>query len=96
MQRNNSQTLTEAINQLLQTHRLKTKLNETKIISEWETLMGKTIAKYTKHLYIKDKKLFLQIESAPLKQELSFAKEKIMEILNNEAGEKIIEEVVFY
>lgn len=94
MPRKNEQTLKEAISDLLEHYHLKNKLSEAKIIADWEKLMGKTIAKYTKHIYIKDKKLFLHVDSAPLRQELTYSKEKIMEIINKEMGEKLIEDVV--
>ena len=90
----NEYTLKEAINKLLETYRLKGKLSEVNIIERWETMMGKMIAKHTTNIYLKDRKLFLTIDSAPLRHELTFAKEKIIEILNREMGEEVIEEVV--
>ena len=56
--------------------------------------MGKMIAKYTRQISIYDKKLFLQIDSAPLKQELFYSREKIIKMMNEEAGEEVIKEVV--
>jgi hypothetical protein len=38
--------------------------------------------------------LYLQILSAPLKHELSFAKDKIRALLNEHLGEEFIKEVV--
>ncbi|MBP6303959.1 MAG: DUF721 domain-containing protein, partial [Bacteroidia bacterium] len=52
------------------------------------------IAKNTQKLYIKDKKLFLHIESSALKQELTYSKSKIIEIINNESGTDLIHEVI--
>ena len=64
------------------------------IVQQWEKLMGKLIAKNTQKLYIKDKKLFLHIESSALKQELTYSKSKIIEIINNESGTDLIHEVI--
>ena len=47
MKRNNQQTLGEAISEMLRVFGLQQKLDETKLITSWEKVMGKTIAKHT-------------------------------------------------
>lgn len=88
-------SLKEAIESLLRVYKLQNKYDETYIIAHWEQIMGKPIAARTTKVYIKDKKLFLSIDSAPLKKELLMAKQKIMELLNKTAQQEIIAEVVF-
>ncbi|NVK33385.1 MAG: DUF721 domain-containing protein, partial [Rhodobacteraceae bacterium] len=44
--------------------------------------------------YIKDKKLFVHIESAPLKHELSMSRDKILVLIAKELGSSIVNEVV--
>lgn len=92
---NNEQSLKSAITEFLKVSRLSGKLAEQKIIGGWEKIMGKMIARHTKQISISNKKLFLQLDSAPLKQELFYSREKIIKMLNEEAGENIIEEVIF-
>jgi hypothetical protein len=46
-------------------------------------------------VYIKDGTLFLQIESAPLRNELFRAKSKIIELINREMGSALVQDVVF-
>ena len=94
MVRKNDQTLSEALNLFLQEHKLKPQLNETRIKSLWEQLMGKTIATYTSNIAVRKGTLYLTILSAPLRQELSFSKEKILTLLNDELGEDFVKEVV--
>lgn len=93
--KNNEQSLKTVITQLLDTYRLRNKMNEIKIVDCWEKIMGTTIAKHTKHIYVHNGILYLYLTSAPLKQELFFAKEKIIELLNKTVKEKYIKEVVF-
>ena len=90
----NEQSLKNAIGDFLKTSNLSGKLAEQKVIDGWEKIMGKMIAKYTRQISIYDKKLFLQIDSAPLKQELFYSREKIIKMMNEEAGEEVIKEVV--
>ena len=90
----NEQSLKNSIGDFLKTSNLSGKLAEQKVIDGWEMIMGKMIAKYTRQISIYDKKLFLQIDSAPLKQELFYSREKIIKMMNEEAGEEVIKEVV--
>jgi hypothetical protein len=62
--------------------------------SLWEQLMGKTISTYTANLSVRKNVLYLTILSAPLKHELTFAREKIKTLLNEELGEEFIKDVV--
>ena len=91
----NEQPLKDAIGEFLKVSRLSGKLAEQKVIDGWEKLMGKMIAKHTRQISISNKKLFLYLDSAPLKQELFYSREKLIKILNDEAGEEVIEEIVF-
>ncbi len=93
--KNNEQSIKDVINQLFSTYQLQGKVNDAKVIACWEEVMGKTIANHTKQLYVRNGTLFLTIDSAPLKQELFFSKNKIKQILNKKLGMKHIEEVVF-
>ena len=87
--------LNQAIDEMLQAYNIKDKFTQTHIIASWERLMGKPIAKRTTKIFIKDKKMFVELSSAPLKHELSMSKSKILDILNNEIGEVLLEDVVF-
>jgi predicted nucleic acid-binding Zn ribbon protein len=88
-------SLKEAIDDLLNAYKIRGKYNETHVVASWSRLMGPAIANRTSKIYIKDKKLFVQINSAPLKNELAMSRSKIVEILNKDISEAIIEEVIF-
>ena len=88
-------SLKEAIESLLRVYKLQNKYDETYIVAHWEEIMGKPIAARTTKIFIKDKKLFLGLDSAPLKKELLMAKQKMIELLNKTAQQDIISEVVF-
>ena len=92
--KNNQQPLKEVIDEFLSSYRLEGKLNEVKLIASWETIMGKMIAKHTKEIYVRNKTLYISIDSASLRQELSYAKDKIILLLNTEAKQLLIENVV--
>src|ERR1700751_1607629 len=87
--------LKDVINDLLKAYKLKGKFNETHLIASWERIMGTPIATRTSSLNIHNKKMYVKLNSAPLKQELSMSKTKIVELLNNDLGEVVIEEIIF-
>jgi hypothetical protein len=87
-------SLQDAIKQFLQKSRLKNGIQALRIEDVWEEVMGKTIAKYTDKIQIINSTLFITTTVAPLKNELLYQKEKIMERVNEALGEKTIKEVV--
>lgn len=88
-------SLKDAIHELLNTYKLKGKYNETHVIAAWSRLMGPMIANRTSKIFIKNKKLYVQLNSAPLKNELSMSRTKILEMLNRDVSADVLEEIVF-
>lgn len=93
-QSTNQVSIKEALSALVDHYRLQSKLNEAKLQKSWSNMMGVSIAKHTEELRLRKGKLYVRINSAALKQELSFGKEKIKKLLNEELGQEAIQEVV--
>ena len=91
----NDQTLKQAIDEMLKNFRIDNKFLQHKLIASWETVMGTAVAHRTSKLYFRDKKLFVYLTSAALREELFNARETIIKRLNEEAGALIVEEIVF-
>lgn len=91
----NDQPIGEVIRELLESYRLEAKLNQARVINAWEEVTGKMIFKHTQDLYIKGSKLFVKLDSPALKNELTYSKGKIIELLNKEAGGEVISDIVF-
>ena len=95
MKKSNESTLGEAIKELLKTYHLEDKLQETQLLHIWGEIVGPMIDKHTIKLYVNKGVLFVKLDSAALKHELSFAKEKIRNALNKEVGKEIISDIKF-
>ena len=91
----NSHKLGDVIREMIEAYGLKSKLSEATLLESWEKVVGKMIAKHTKDLYIKNKKLFIRIDSPALKNELTYSRSTLMEKLNEATGANVIEEIVF-
>jgi predicted nucleic acid-binding Zn ribbon protein len=87
-------SMQDAIQQFLNQSRLKGGIQALQIEVVWEQIMGKTIAKYTDNIKIINQTLFITSTVAPLKKELLYQKEKIIERVNEALGEKVINDVV--
>jgi len=87
-------SLGDAMKYFLNKSRLKGSIQALQIEDVWEQLMGKTIAKYTDKIQIHGKTLYINTTMAPLKQELLFQKDKIMQRVNEALGENVVKEVV--
>lgn len=84
----------EAIAQIKKNTKLGNGLRSAAIDEVWETIMGKTIAKYTDKIDLKNSTLFIDVSIGPLKSELMFQRKLIIERINEHFGEQIIAEVI--
>ncbi len=87
-------SLGDALKQFLNQSRLKGGVLAYQITEIWEQIMGKTIARYTDKIEIHGHTLYIHTTVAPLKQELLYKKDKIIERVNEALAEKLIREVV--
>jgi hypothetical protein len=94
MRSSNEESIKDVIEQLIRTYQLGDKLNQVKLLHSWERIMGEVISKRTDKIILKDGILFLHLNSAPLKEELTYGKEKIKNLLNEELGGDFIKEVL--
>lgn len=95
MRKANDKSLKEAIEQMLQVYKIKRRFDETAVIASWSQLVGKPVANRTKELFVRDKKLFLRIESSVVKNELMLMRTQIIDKINEEAKAIIVEEIIF-
>lgn len=83
----------DAIKQFLNHSRLKGYMQAMQIEEVWETIMGKTVAKYTEKIHIYGSTLYIKTYVAPLKNELVYQTEMIIQRVNEALGENIVKDV---
>ncbi len=86
--------LKAAIEEFLDRYHLRDKLNQAKVIESWEKVVGEMVARNTSQLHIRNKVLYVKVNSAALRNELLFARTRIMNALNKEAGAAVITDIV--
>ena len=88
-------TLQEALQQMRQSSPHKHKFEEAMLTCAWKEVMPEVVRRRTERTFYKQGKLFVQLSSAPLKQELRLNKSKVVELLQVHAQGCSISDVVF-
>jgi predicted nucleic acid-binding Zn ribbon protein len=88
------QHIGQAIRQLLKEYHLKPKFDEANVVSSWERIVGKPVAKRTKRIYIRNKVLFIELDSPAMKSDLSFHKNHLLKTIEAEFGNGVLKEIV--
>jgi hypothetical protein len=87
-------SLGDALRSFLNKSQLKGSIQALQIEEIWETIMGKTVARYTDKIQIHGQSLYIHTAVAPLRQELLYQKDTIIKRVNEALGETVIKEVV--
>lgn len=95
MERSNTKSIAEAIREYLKESRLEKPLKERQLVQSWETLLGKSVARATSNIYLKNGRLFVHLNSSVVKNELFMLQDEIIRKLNDSAGEELVKEIVF-
>ena len=90
----NDDKFSNIIVKMMESVGLKDKLMDYRIRKFWKDEMGPQINGYTKNIYSNNRKVFIQLNSSSLRQELSFGKDKIKKMMNESFKEEYVEEII--
>jgi hypothetical protein len=94
--KSNDTTVTELIDLMLHQYGLSGKYKEFRLLQSWNEMMGPMVANRTENIYISGKTLIVKLNSPALRSELGYAKSKLVKMLNKEAGEELLDDIVFH
>lgn len=92
--KSNESEVSDLIEMFLNQYGLKQGYKEFKMTQLWSSTLGPMIANHTKDVRIFNGTLYVELDSAAMRNELSFAKSKIIKNLNDELGEILINDLV--
>lgn len=92
---NYDNSLGDVLQKLFDAYGWTEKMDGVRITNSWEKVVGSIFAKHTTNIYVKNKKLFVFLDSSVLRNELYMEKTEIIKKLNSEIGKKVINEIVF-
>lgn len=83
----------DAIKLMLRKYKLEGQHNSYLVGKAWKKVMGNMINNKTNNIYMRGETLYISVTSITLKKELGFGKSKIIDMINEEIGKKIISNV---
>ena len=92
--KSNQQSIGDVIKDFLKESGWEQKLDEVKLITEWDKLLGSSLAKYTEEVFIYNKKLHIRLNSSTLRQELSYQRTELVKKLNEAVKKEVITDII--
>ena len=96
MKRKEPLSIGEVINRMIDSTGMRDNLDRHKAESMWPKVAGPSIAAYTGRLYVQGRTLHAYITSAPLKEELGYAREVLTEKINQAVGKDVIDDIILH
>lgn len=90
----NGEPLKQVIEDWLASHPKARKVKETRILHLWGEFLGTFVKNRTESIYLNRNTLHVKLNSAVLRNELTFAKTKIMKEINDQMGENVIDDII--
>lgn len=96
MSRRNNENLklSDALKDFVQTNKLQEGLDKVDVRDAWLNLMGNGVNHYTTNIQLQRETLYVQLSSSVLREELSYGKAKIINMLNEALGKALIKNLV--
>ena len=94
MDRSRTKKIDEVIREYLDKLPTGGKMKEMALINSWDKVVGAALARHTRKIYIRDKVLYVHLDSAVVRNELFMQRETLLTRLAEEAGPSIITKIV--
>ncbi len=92
--RDGENTIGDVLKNFIEKNKLQKGLDKVSVKEAWHTVLGDAIAKYTTDVTLDRTTLYVQLSSSVLREELSYGKEKIIRLLNEELGKELIKKLI--
>lgn len=94
MRRSKTQSLAEVIGEYVSEMNIERKLKEVSVVESWESLVGRVIASKTSSVRFRGGKLYVQLKSSVVRNELHMVRDSLRAKINERAGEEIVKEIL--
>src|SRR6187401_1921807 len=90
----NESSISDVLKEIIQKNRLQGGIDEISVKDAWKSLMGNGVNSYTRNVVLKGSTLYVELTSAVLREELSYGKDKIIKMINEELRRDVVKDVV--
>lgn len=91
---NDSFSIKDLMNSFIKENNLSKGMQKIKIEETWLKIMGNGVVSYTDSIQLKNKTLIVKLSSSVLREELSYGKEKIIKMINEELQSSVVNKII--
>ena len=88
------QSVSEVLGEIIASKALYPGITNARLNEIWHQLMGLNISQYTDKISLRGSTLFVSLSNAALREELSYGKDKIIKMMNEEVGNEVVAKLV--
>jgi len=91
---NDHQKISDILSTFVEDNKLNKGLDGVQVEAAWRQLMGQGVQSYTENIKLQNGTLYVSLSSSVLREELSYGKDKIMAMINEELGKEVVTKVI--
>ena len=91
---NEFHSIQDLMKDVIKENKLTKGMQQLSVKDAWAKLMGTGVVSYINRVELNGKTLIVNLKSSVLREELSYGKEKIVKMMNEELGEELISKII--
>nr|WP_321243766.1 DUF721 domain-containing protein [uncultured Psychroserpens sp.] len=91
---NDNLPISDILKKFVETNKLQSGLDKVDVKEAWAKMMGNGVNNYTTDVSLDRDVLYVALSSSVLREELSYGKQKIVDMLNESIGKKVVSKLV--
>lgn len=91
---NESMKIEDLMKVMIKQNNLTKGMHQMDVREAWGKLMGNGVMSYTESVQLQNKTLVVKLKSSVLREELSYGKDKIIAMINQEMGEELVSKIM--
>ena len=90
----NESVISDILKEIIQKNKLQPGIDDVLVKEAWKSLMGNGVNSYTRNIILKNETLYVELTSAVLREELTYGKDKIIKLINEELRRDVVKKVM--
>ena len=87
---NEENSIADVLKQFIVQNKLESGIDVVNVREAWQNVMGNGVNNYTTEIQLKGSTLYVALSSAVLREELSYGKDKIIKMINEEVQKELV------
>ena len=91
---NKNQKIQDILSSFVKDNKLEKGLDNVRVGAAWRELLGNGVQNYTTNVRLQNKTLYVNLSSSVLREVLSYGKDKIIKLINDELGKEVVDKII--